>query len=468
VAFLILALASPAWATDYTWDPGPDNDLWSTADNWTPSGGPPGPSDNAIINSGTPVVDLPFAVNELTVGSSGVVDIVDARLTVKSIDNNGEIRLGPLGFGGQLEFEGAVTYQGSGAVKASNTAGNALLRKFSTDLLTVAGGTILRMESISGPGRLDVEIPLKILPLGAVEYSNLTGEMPNGLISDGELEIRLGSALEIRSSVGSLQAVRGVLDVGTNASLVLNSAQVIGQELITTGQIEIRGGTLVNCIAITGESPRITASTTLESECNCNLDLAEGVTLAISGDVVFEGTIMAEGTASLSRLNNGVLLLDGALVNLGAGTSLVVGVPIRPDAPPGPLPVGIVDITEGAVQLTHPVGTDLGPSITVGVEVGATLELDSTIYKGIISVGGELMLAGAIDSGTVLGPGLILGEGGTLRSVELSAAAAIEGSGAFAQSLRLEGSMGENPNSSSTALPARRSSSQEIRCSSPH
>ena len=454
VILLILVLGGPGWAEAKTWKTVEEraDDLWSNPDNWDPTG-VPGPSDIATINSGKAVVDGEFAVDLLEVGVGGAVEIVDTSLTVREIDNDGEIRLTTLGFGGVpggiLVLDGAVVYTGSGRLTASNTIGNQLARKLPGDSLTVPVGTTLKLEGPSSVGRLDVLVELRILDGGAVEYSNLTGEMPNGLTNHGVLAVQFGSSLEIRSKAESQQPLDpGQLEVESGASLTLNSAVVKNQVLIPGGPIEILGGTLDNCtIPSDVSSTTVTAPTTVVGTFGGNLHLAEGVNLSISGDVEFRGSIFADGTATISRVNNGVLLLGFSdVLSLGAGSSLLVGVPIKPDSVDAS-----VKITEGLIRLTHPVGNESDSYRIALFLVGsdATVELVSTIHRSDLTLGGELSLQGAIDDSSIAGSGLIFGKGGTLRNVLLSAsfppAVVIEGSGTPAQSLRLEGEIRGQP-----------------------
>ncbi|HTV42809.1 MAG TPA: hypothetical protein VMF08_19750, partial [Candidatus Sulfotelmatobacter sp.] len=60
---LLLASGRAVWATTYTWASGV-NGAWSDAADWTPSGGPPGPNDTAVISSGTVTVGSAVTVAE--------------------------------------------------------------------------------------------------------------------------------------------------------------------------------------------------------------------------------------------------------------------------------------------------------------------------------------------------------------------------------------------------------------------
>lgn len=76
LAIAAAALAPAALAAPKTWFGGTGN--WNVTDNWVPAG-VPGAADDVTISAGTATLDIGAAVNSLTVGGMGTLNLADGN-----------------------------------------------------------------------------------------------------------------------------------------------------------------------------------------------------------------------------------------------------------------------------------------------------------------------------------------------------------------------------------------------------
>ena len=401
----------------------------------------------------------------LEIGTAGKLTLT----TAESI-TSGTIQLD----GGTLIDAAGVTLGTGATLTGTGTAG----------AITMTGGTVtqsgggLTLSSITGRGTVN----------GAPTVTTITA-------SGGPLDLTgpiSGAALVIATASGSdlkidgtmttgaiaISNVNQTLEIGTAGSLTITAA-----ESITSGKIQLDGGTLIDAAGVTiGTGATLTGSGTVTANLSGPgtvtasggpLDLTgnvSGLTLAIAtasgSNLTIDGTATAGaiaianntqtleiGTAGKLTLTtaesitsgtiklDGGTLIDAAGVTIGTGATLTGSGTVTANLSG----TGTVTASGGPLDLT---GNVNGPTLAIATASGSDLKIDGTATAGTISISnanqtleigtaGKLTLTAAesitsgtiqLDGGTLIdAAGVTLGTGATLTGTGTAGAITMTG-----------------------------------------
>ena len=354
--------------TTYDWTDSGGDDLWSNANNWTPAGGPPSSTDTAfigtdnfsvIVNGMGPggekfvqSLDLGFfAFPQPAVGSTLTVDdgasvVIDGPSNIfrdsllqsqtggtiafqfnGDLTNAGTVFLGQVVSigGGQsdLFIIGVVTLSGGGSVDLgefstpfnSSSTGDILNFGTSSDTLinqnnTISGAGQIILGTFDNQADGTVEASLQSSPLQII-----AGTFSN----EGAMIAESGSTLDLDQGSGSL-ANTGAITVQNNGTLAINGNLTIsgdGGIQMGPGNARIASNGVPSELVLNGQSLK-GAGTIGDS--NLTLDNASG---AIVADVANATLTLNTGAneisngGSLAGINNGTLVIDSEVDNLG-------------------------------------------------------------------------------------------------------------------------------------------------------
>jgi hypothetical protein len=409
--------------TTYSWTDSGGDDLWSNANNWTPAGGPPSSTDTAFIGTdGFSVIlngmgpggekfiqslDLGFFVfPQPAVGSTLTVDdgaalvingasniFRDSLLQSQTggtiafqftgdLTNAGTVFLGQVvSIGGgvsDLFIEGVVTLSGGGSVD---------LGEFSTPFNSSSTGDILNFgnssgtlinqnNTISGAGQIilgsfdnqadgTVEASLQGSPLQIIagNFSN-EGAMVAG--SHSTLDLTPGAATGQLTNTGTIIVQNNAtLTIGDNFTISGDGGIELGP-----GNARIVSNGLPSELVLNGQS--LKGAGTI-GDGNLTLDNASGT---IAADVANATLTLNTGTneisngGSLSGINNGTLVIDSEVDNLG-----------------------VIEATGGRIHIAAPVFQgDSSAAIDIGT--GGEIALSASVAGNVTFTGssGELFL----------------------------------------------------------------------------
>ncbi|HUD01621.1 MAG TPA: autotransporter-associated beta strand repeat-containing protein [Rhabdochlamydiaceae bacterium] len=318
-AFFILSMLSAASlsGTEYTWQ-GVSGGVWSTAGNWTPTGGPPSTSSDTAAFS---------------VSANNYVVNVDANFTVSALtfNNTGTFFLNTLP--GVLTLNGTVLGYAIGNTSTADVTVNVPLT------LTYAGTTIQQGSSgrllfTLGIGEEFANDGIDIIPTtgspGNIVFSAATSYNGETFIAGGVLQAGaanvfsassffdlLGGTLDLNgfnNTVFELNTAVGATALLGGATLTLNHGGTvdgsIGSISNTTGSIDQLGSTLT----LTATN-YYTGGTTVGA--TSTVALTGAGQLAPTGAVAANGTFDISGASSAQTIGN---LTGGApgIVNLGS------------------------------------------------------------------------------------------------------------------------------------------------------
>jgi fibronectin-binding autotransporter adhesin len=341
--------------------------LWSDAVNWTPSvvanngnGG-----NNYLVDVlgavGAADVNADFAIDGLTVETSGLVNILNADElaigsgTSSTLTNNGTITInsngGPNTTDLKFSSAGVNLLTGSGSVVLPGTNAQ-------SEVLTATGSTLTvgALQAIKGGGTIAAAMTNN----GTINADNSGGTMilqSDSITNTNIMEATGGGNLSINNitvtNSGTIEAT------GTGSLVTFITGTVISGGTLTSGT----GGSIVQAIATTGT---LENGVTISSGTNFNV-LNDGQT-NISNTLTNNGTITVNPLAG----PNGTLL-DFSTGSVLAGTGTVV-----------------LDSTGTAAELNGALTQNVGSSITGIGQINAVLTNNGTVNANVS--GGTLSL----------------------------------------------------------------------------
>ena len=289
-AALILALATHADATSYSWNVASGD--WFTGSNWTPSGGPPGPTDDATIaNGGTCTLNTPgAAVTNLTISSgtltgSGTLDV--SGTTSWS--------------GGAMTGSGATNANGPLAISGANP--KTLIRVLSSNASATWTGT-------------------GAFIYGAGPSLNIASGTTLDLQSDALLGGNGGAAFLFFNNAGTLQKSAGTTQQLGDTGLIFNNTGAVDVQTgslaihssgTSTGSFDATGATLIFGPATTGAHNMSAAASITGTDIRFT-----GAAVNLAGSYSAGATTVSAGTANLT--GPGATLGAVALSNTGTLT----------------------------------------------------------------------------------------------------------------------------------------------------
>ena len=297
----------------FTWTSGVSAD-WSTASDWTPSGGPPNSSTTgALINAvGTYTVTISQAetANAVTLNAAGAELSVASTGTLFLTGSNPELQLdaGTLDLDGTLM--GGTVLAAGGTLQIDSSANNATLNGVTwqgplvlgtNDLLNIAGG--LTVETASGglPGTIDATA-------GGVSLLVLDSEtLNNELVAFGS--VGTDSIFNSNSAGGTLTLGSGftLSQTGGFNSLI---NQYLGDTITNFGQIDIMGGDLQAFFDALSNSGTVLVSGGGTADFSfITLSNSGLINIGPTGDVVLGAIASNTGSLEFSGAD-GVLTLD--------------------------------------------------------------------------------------------------------------------------------------------------------------
>ena len=414
-AFLFLAwLASPAWATDYTWNGTASSD-WGITANW--SGGLMAPTGDTylvklVINNNA----LSRLVYSAANGSTVYTNVSGTRCLRIADGANGMLAI----TGGSLETRGWGDFVGNSGS--------------GTGLLLIDGGTYVSTNSNAfclgannGYGTLTISNGLaKISTINlwcSVGAINLVGGTLS--LSGMTLNTGAGSAL-LNLNGGTLQAWRGStawLYAGTNLAVRLNGSVVFDtlDSFVTNAAPIIGTGTLTK---IGSGALWLNVSNTLGSATvNAGTLYLGGSNTIASGIMLNAGTL---GVNHAAALGSAPLTINGGRINNASGTSVAnaLGGPINVNSNFTFVGSNDLNLGTGTVSLAGSlVVTNFAHTLTFGGSVTDTVGTSflTTISNGTLAIMGNVAVGGRV---SVNGGGTLL-----LASDNTYTGATIVGSG---------------------------------------
>src|SRR5262245_35073465 len=250
-----------AHATTFTWNVGSGD--WFTAANWTPGGGPPGPTDDAVINNGGTV----------TLNSPGAT-ITNLTFTSSTLDGNGDLQVdgvmtwsGSFGVAGVIGGSGTITLNGGLTVNNTAFSSNKIMNGRT---LTLAGGSATFTGSNGTSTGIDVNSPAAIINNATWEFvGDGGGSQPingsgavtnNGTLRKHTRNTGSTSFSATFNNTGSVESLSGTLSIsGGTSSGGASYSVASGATLTFAGS----GHSLAASSSITGAgTARFTGSTT--------------------------------------------------------------------------------------------------------------------------------------------------------------------------------------------------------------
>jgi len=256
-----LAVATSAQGVEATWNGGSEGapNAWDNTNNWVGAYAPQ-LADTAVFNS--PVSSYTVDLD----GGSASVDTVSINSSVSYQFLNGSLSLGS----GVQVLQGSHTMDcdvdllgstsdwsiasGAGLVVNGQISGNSTLQKSGDGTLTVNGNLAVNFE---GPGILDLQRGTIVLNAGLIETDSLLLTNSAGFLTfNGGTLITHGGTVSNGQNfvVGASGTNAAVLDVQSNAPLVLNNYLVLGANTAAAGNqlLVSDGGVVANTFGILG------------------------------------------------------------------------------------------------------------------------------------------------------------------------------------------------------------------------
>ena len=332
--------------TAYTWKTAA-NGTFETAANWTPTGGPPGGADDALLTLAgtyTATTTVSDTVNDLQT-AAGATLAVGPGLTFTMTNgtgagaNAGHITVANnsvLFLGGTVNNSGNITI-----TAAANFTDLRLLGSTSTTTLTgggsltLAGNTNVRLYGVSSSDTLE-NVNNTINGLGQFGSNQLTFKND----AAGIVNANQTTALTMQMNGGATNA--GTLEATNTGGLLINGTGInnAGGTISATGTgshvdlqaSSVSGGTLTSGAGayidtITGTSSTLdgsTASGAITITAGTNLNLVNNSTIYLQGSIVNHGTINLQSAANYTDLRFGsgttptLTLSGGGKVVLGS------------------------------------------------------------------------------------------------------------------------------------------------------
>jgi hypothetical protein len=250
-------IRSAAAATDNAVWVGGTDVYWGTAANWSPAvvpnNGTGGYSDfNVSIGAPSPtVLNITAAIDNLTVSSSGILDIpYNNPLSVNggSLTDNGSIVVNSNTGGAvaDLNFGVNTTISGTGTITLQQSGNN-------SELTGAAGVTITQSAGHTIAGYGAVNLPL--INNGTVT-ANANGQILylNGAVTNDSVLKAVSGGNLLFNGVSVTQAAGSVTNAATGSLVVLNSGTFTGGTITSagTGAFQISGTSMVSSVTNTG------------------------------------------------------------------------------------------------------------------------------------------------------------------------------------------------------------------------
>ncbi len=420
---------------------------FSTSGDWT-GGLAPGATDDAILDAAggpfTVTVSSDTTVSSIQTAANAALSIFNAASTVTFTANNGTgsgANAGSItiGDGQNLDIAGAVDNTGVILLDSAGDATN--LDILSGQNLTLSGGGVLRLSDSGAntvdalaPGSTLTNVDNKIVGVGQLGSSNLAivndigatikanGALPlviaaSTITNDGTIKVALDDNLIIENATVN-NGPSGAIKVKDGAQLSLQSADIVGGTLATTGsgvvQTTDSGSTFDGSAATLNNTGTVeindnTALTVLGAIDNTGTIALEanfgGVNLTLAGDTTLSGggdITMSDAVGNLITGGAGMTLtnVDNTISGAGAlgGNALV----IINEA------VGVIDASGVANRLVIKTGANpldnaglieatgaAGGMIKSAVTNDGTLEANggTLTFKGAVSGSGQAVIA---------------------------------------------------------------------------
>lgn len=335
---LFVLFACKLAATTFTWT-GAMTNVYGTAGNWTPTGGPPGSGDIAFFqNIGGSITLSPGG------SAAGTMEFTYSMMTIPTftVGTGNTFTIGN-GAGTGVVFSGCTV----------NTEAN-FIASGAGAILDIASGSIANgsmgisfFEATMG-GTINIAAPVTSQTNGAfagielntgtlTTLSNLTISDIQSLSSSDQT--MLGGSLTLLANSGLGSNVAGtIVDNGTAGSLIINPSTALTTTLSNasntyTGGTTLSSGTLNFITGALGTGPvTLAAGTTLQAGGTANLSSGQTVTLTGNATVdtnshamTFAGAI-GDGSHgfSLTKISSGTLTLTASNTYSG-GTTISAG-----------------------------------------------------------------------------------------------------------------------------------------------
>jgi hypothetical protein len=315
----------------YQWSNPADGD-WNDAGNWSPAGGPPGPTDNAVIDTGSPLtITLDnglITVADLTVGSGVKLDIESgSNLVVNgTLQNAGDIDPLHLTFNGSLDNTGTI--------------------EGLTDGLTIDG---TMTGSFVNSGTIDASTALTISASVAGDFT-VTGE--KGVIETGLNDLDVSITIN-GASIGGNMSIEAGGFVEASQDVIIDSA-ITGGFTVTDGFIEADSGVFTINGSI-GGGFTVSDSAFIEAGGSVTIDSSIGADFSITdssfiesdtADVTISGSIAGDFSVTAAD--------TGAPAHIEAAGGISIGSDITGNFSLGN--AGFLEADGGDVQITGSIG----------------------------------------------------------------------------------------------------------------
>jgi hypothetical protein len=291
-------LIIPAFATDYTFTgkaPAPNNQLWSEAQNWSPSDHPPGDGDTATIgavHSGfTVVVDSSVTVDALTNISSTLqgIGVLTVNNAMDSVNSTLSVGLG-------IDVEGTFTVDPVPGIPTLNTT-------------TVTTSLELKDTSVTSTAVLEMSPGSAIVSRGTFTLQNNT-----------QLNVQSSGAQFL--NVGTFQVTNGLAVVETSSSVFNNNG---GTVLAANGGVLQFFGTLKTSGTFSTDTNSLITDSAATDFQDGAVITGDGITTLEGGNHTLEGTVTVSGEFQMGTNTLPILTLTGTLSVVENGTFTWLG-----------------------------------------------------------------------------------------------------------------------------------------------
>ncbi len=414
----------------------PTTDFWNGNGNWATDdaawsdNAPPGPAEDAEIQSGTANLTSAATIAGLQVDGPATLDVTTGgTLTDTGLATvAGQLELSA---GGSASITGGLSITGNG------------LAWLDSPFADGGGGSSL---SVGGTLNVSSANP-NALFIGASNISAGDTVTAAALVSSGVLQVEGNGTIQSTLDITTGAAGFGTLGVETG------SVGLYGNALLefASGQI----GTIDGEVVLVGPNARIADAGTLATN-----SALTGLN-TVAGELEMSGGASIATTGGLSITSNGVVWLDSPFNNNGGGSSLNVGGTLNVSSTNGNalyigntnigvgdtvtatalVSSGVVAISgNGTIQSTLDITTGAAGFGTVGVETGLVQLTNNALLEfasgQIGTIDGVVLLSGAnsriADAGTLATNSALTGLNTVAGQLELSAGASISTNGGLA------------------------------------
>ncbi|HWD19403.1 MAG TPA: hypothetical protein VHB20_08985, partial [Verrucomicrobiae bacterium] len=467
VTTLLLVSHLPAFSATFTWTGTVSKD-WLTAGNWSPAG-PPGPSDTAIITTGTPIVtgtgsdvfcdtvflsggslDAGTGLNvtnvlnftggtlagKLTIGAGATMVLSNAsavNLSVSRLVNFGSVQWKSgslqLAAGAFLTNNGAWLIQSNSAV---NAGGNVTFYNNASGVVSKTGSGTTTFNNLAFFNAGALQVSAGTLQLNAFSVLNGTVAVPAGTLTvngggywGGSFTAGAGAIVQFTSGnftndnaqftgAGAFKLTGGALTLTNDLSPALQlrgGTVAVGPLFQNNGSIaslSLNGASLIGTNNVSGTLNWVAGGI------NGVLNIAKSAVLNISGSSSVQqgGSITNAGQILWSGPCNWNLASGATVNNLGAGL-----IDIQYDQVMNASSATLVNNAGLIRKSGGPGTTTIDPAV---INSGAITVLNGTLdFRGGGTFGGTINVAnGAFaswDNGGVLSGSFLVGYGGSIN-----------------------------------------------------